>query len=332
MNNVPRHTHPEDTSELLSSYLDGAPDIAERRRTEAFLQSCQACSTDLADLRSIRSLLRELPAPVPPRSFTLDQSVARPRLRLFPIFRSASLVAALLLVVVLGVDMLGRGSRMAATTALAPVADQTGGGPAPESGLSLRSAATPAPAAAAPPPQGAAEAGGGAAAAATTGAAAGEAALAPAQAEATAAAAGAAAGGSALTGTTVTAAGEAAQTTGQAAATTEAAAGAAGGATGTEVGATAADALQSVPTPEALQTPAPQEEIAANEAYPAPVEELSKTDSSSVGTSTLDQPTLSPEQTARPRTANPWRVLEYLLAALVLFLGSAAWWTARRQL
>ena len=329
MNNVPRHTHPEDTSELLSSYLDGALDIAERRRTEAFLQSCPACATDLADLRSIRALLRELPAPVPPRSFTLDQSVARPRLRLFPIFRSASLVAALLLVVVLGVDVLGRDSRMAATTALAPAAGQTGGGPAPESGLSLRSAATPAAAAAAPPPQGAAEAGAGAAGAATTGAAAGEAALAPAQAAATAAAA---AGGSARTEATVTAAGEAAQTTGQAEATAEAAAEAAGGAAATEVGATAADALQSVPTPEALQTPAPQEEIAANEAYPAPGEELSKTDSSSVGTSTLDQPTLRPEQAARPRITNPWRVLEYLLAALVLFLGSAAWWTARRQL
>src|SRR5688500_7232984 len=106
MTTIPRHTHSEDTAELLSSYSDDALDVVERRRAEALLQSCGACAADLADLRSLKAALEALPAPLPRRSFTLDLASLQPRRLLFPIFRFASLAAAILLVVTLGVDAL----------------------------------------------------------------------------------------------------------------------------------------------------------------------------------------------------------------------------------
>jgi len=64
-----------------------------------------------------RELLRELPNVQPRRSFTLDPATVAPQRRLlFPTLRWSSLVAALLFVVVLGVDVLG-GSAPGAPTA-----------------------------------------------------------------------------------------------------------------------------------------------------------------------------------------------------------------------
>ncbi len=75
MTTYPRHTHTNDTSELLSGYLDGALDVVERRRADQLLADCAACAAELADLRTLRTLLRELPTPLPRRSFTLDPDV-----------------------------------------------------------------------------------------------------------------------------------------------------------------------------------------------------------------------------------------------------------------
>src|SRR3954454_9691526 len=104
MTNLGQHTHPDDLSELLSAYVDDAVDVVERRRVEAALESCAACAADLADLRSLHTMLRQLPPPLPRRSFTIDPATVRPQRRLFPIFRFASLAAALLLLFVVGFD------------------------------------------------------------------------------------------------------------------------------------------------------------------------------------------------------------------------------------
>lgn len=117
MKNALRHNHPDDASELISSYLDEALSLVERRRVDRLLHECDACSAELQELRALRQLLRSVPAPLPRRSFTLDPSVGAPRMRLFPIFRFASLAAALLLFVVLGFDALGRGAQPQATSA-----------------------------------------------------------------------------------------------------------------------------------------------------------------------------------------------------------------------
>ncbi|HSH82685.1 MAG TPA: hypothetical protein VLA19_29485, partial [Herpetosiphonaceae bacterium] len=101
-----RHTHSDDTGELLSAYLDNALDVVERRRADQLLSVCAACAAELADLRALRTLLRELPTPLPTRSFTLDPARVRARPRLFPVFRIATFATALLLVAVIGVDAL----------------------------------------------------------------------------------------------------------------------------------------------------------------------------------------------------------------------------------
>src|SRR5919199_1937605 len=194
------HTHPDDTNELLSSYLDDALDAAERRRVDELLQTCPGCATDLADLRTLRAALRVLPAPLPRRSFTLDPAVVRPRSRLFPIFRFASLAAAVLLFLVLGVDALSSQRGRVASTASAPESGaasgaetySTGGGTA--AGAASQAAEAPATAAAAMAARGIGEA----TSEAASEAAAGGGASAPAQA--TMGAAAAAPGGPASTG------------------------------------------------------------------------------------------------------------------------------------
>lgn len=99
------HNHSEDISELLSAYSDGNVDLVERRRVEAYLQRCPACAQELQELRLLKQMLRELPTLQPRRSFTLDPTqVAPPRRLLFPTLRWATLVAAALLVVLLGVE------------------------------------------------------------------------------------------------------------------------------------------------------------------------------------------------------------------------------------
>src|SRR5919199_6796242 len=145
------HTHPDDTNELLSSYLDDALDPAERRRADELLRTCPGCAADLADFRTVRAALRTLPAPLPRRSFTLDPAVVRPRSRLFPIFRFASLAAAVLLFLVLGVDALSSQRGRVTSTASAPASGaetySSGGGAA--AGTAPQAAEAPATAAAA---------------------------------------------------------------------------------------------------------------------------------------------------------------------------------------
>lgn len=71
MGNDVIHTDWERQRESLSAYLDdelSASDMAEMR---AHLATCAECQRELAALRQTRALLRALPTPALPRSFTL---------------------------------------------------------------------------------------------------------------------------------------------------------------------------------------------------------------------------------------------------------------------
>lgn len=163
------HNHAEDTSELLSAYVDSALDVPEQRRAEAQVRDCPGCAQEVRDLRVFKTLLQDLPAMQPRRSFTLDPATAiGPRRLLFPTLRLATLVASLLFFVVLGVDVLSLGGRgasapSASQTREAPAGserdafklDQSGGG-APES---AELAAASAAASTAPAPDGGAAGG-----------------------------------------------------------------------------------------------------------------------------------------------------------------------------
>ncbi len=62
----------------LGEYLEGNLVPSERRRTELHLEECSACSEELAGLRRVRELLRELPTPEPP-PFLADAVMAQLR-------------------------------------------------------------------------------------------------------------------------------------------------------------------------------------------------------------------------------------------------------------
>ena len=102
-------TEHERVAALLSAYIDERVDTGERRLVEKHLQACAACRTDLATLRATVQAVQAMPAPRLPRSFTLPRSMARqPRPNwTFPIFRTATVVAAALFVMVLAGDMAG---------------------------------------------------------------------------------------------------------------------------------------------------------------------------------------------------------------------------------
>ena len=113
------------TQELntLSAYLDGELSIAEQEKLEALLNR----ETDLRDrleaLRKTRLLVRRLPRQNAPHNFTLTADMVEVYKKnpqpLVPILRLASSLAAILLVVLFGVELLigGRlqfGSQLAA--------------------------------------------------------------------------------------------------------------------------------------------------------------------------------------------------------------------------
>jgi anti-sigma factor RsiW len=127
------HNHSDESNELLSAYIDGAVDAAERRRAERLIDSCAACAQEVQELRMFRQLLRDLPNVQPRRSFTLDPAtVAPPRRLLFPTLRWSSLVAAALFLVVLGVDVLGVVGSPSMKISSAPGAAQGSPAAAPE--------------------------------------------------------------------------------------------------------------------------------------------------------------------------------------------------------
>ncbi len=71
------HDDQEQLTEALSAYLDGALEGAERDMLERHLATCDACRAELAGLRRVGALLRALPEPALPHSFTLPAATTR---------------------------------------------------------------------------------------------------------------------------------------------------------------------------------------------------------------------------------------------------------------
>jgi|SRR5690242_147516 len=69
----------DEQRERLSVYLDGELGAEERAALERHLPGCARCQAELADLRGVRALLRALPTPAAPRSFTLPDDGAVPQ-------------------------------------------------------------------------------------------------------------------------------------------------------------------------------------------------------------------------------------------------------------
>jgi len=105
-----RKSEHEKIRSLLSPYLDGEVSDREREAVDRHLRTCASCASEMESLRWAVGLFAQLPPEPLPRSFVLRDADARPapltiRLpRLYPLLRGATLVTALLLVVVLTLD------------------------------------------------------------------------------------------------------------------------------------------------------------------------------------------------------------------------------------
>jgi hypothetical protein len=127
-----------DTNAMLSAYVDGELDFADRRRVEELIRSDSSYAQEVEELRLLKGWLQDLPTPAPRRSFTLDPATApRPRRLLFPTLRWATAVAAVLLMLTVSVDVLenigsgfGGGAPAALTTSAGGAASSASGGAA----------------------------------------------------------------------------------------------------------------------------------------------------------------------------------------------------------
>lgn len=106
---------------MLSAYIDGELCPEEQALVKAHLAECESCARNLRTLRRTVELLGELPAVHAPRSFAISQ--ARPVERLgwaYTHLRSATALAAILLVIVLAGDvfLVGRAPAVAPAPAV----------------------------------------------------------------------------------------------------------------------------------------------------------------------------------------------------------------------
>jgi hypothetical protein len=110
----------------LSAYLDDALSAKERQELETRLEREPALQQRLKSLRKTKIILGYLPHQQAPRNFTLTPDMVADRTRkkppLFTALKFASSLAAILLVVLFGVEiMLGRGLQIGPITAKAPM-------------------------------------------------------------------------------------------------------------------------------------------------------------------------------------------------------------------
>lgn len=116
--------------ELLSSYLDGQLSPADATRLEARLLVEPDLRSVLRDLRSARTMLRQLPMRKAPRNFKLTPKMVGknpPLPRAYPAFRFTSALATILLFLSFGLNFL-RPQLLAAQ----PTGFGMGGGGAPD--------------------------------------------------------------------------------------------------------------------------------------------------------------------------------------------------------
>ena len=126
---------------LLSAYLDGRTSRAELALVERHLKSCTDCARTLATLSATVAAVKQLPRVRAPRSFALPRSMAKqPRSTpwLYPLLRTATALATLLLVIAVAGDVYTRFTLFSTSAPMvAPAA-------LPSTSIAMQAAATPA--------------------------------------------------------------------------------------------------------------------------------------------------------------------------------------------
>lgn len=96
----------------LSAYMDGELPASEAARVEKHLRECNRCQRELDSLCRLTDLMRQVPTKAVPRPFFISEETATerrgPRARswVYGTLRTASVLATLLLVFVIGGDLL----------------------------------------------------------------------------------------------------------------------------------------------------------------------------------------------------------------------------------
>lgn len=130
---------PEKELQQISAYLDDELSGRDRARLRERIEQDPTYRAALHALQQTRDLLRELPQVPPPRNFTLTPEMAgvQPRRSWFPSRQLATVLTALLLAVVVGVDALTSSQRTMALSspgeelrAMAPPAAEEAEAPA----------------------------------------------------------------------------------------------------------------------------------------------------------------------------------------------------------
>ncbi len=137
--------------EVITAYLDGALPPAERQRFEQQMSQDATLRAEVERQRQTRQLLRQLPPRQTPRNFTLDPALygrpaRQPLVTYYPALRAATVLTAVFLFFIVGLNIFSSGAGSMATApdmavsqfavetaAEEPVSEETSGGAAPES-------------------------------------------------------------------------------------------------------------------------------------------------------------------------------------------------------
>lgn len=108
----------EKRQEALHAYLDDALRPRERQRFEQQLAQDADLRVELAQMRALKQQLRQLPRRQVPRNFTLDPArygrpAREPLVQAYPMLRAATVLTALLFVVLLGTNLFTSGAPVA---------------------------------------------------------------------------------------------------------------------------------------------------------------------------------------------------------------------------
>jgi anti-sigma factor RsiW len=126
-------TEQEKRQDFLTAYLDDSLSPRDRRRFEQRLEGDDALRADLAQQRTIKEAIGQLPRVRAPRSFTLDPSLygrpsSQPGLQLYPAMRIATVLALFVFITLLSIDVFvsdsGRSASISGADELAQLSEK----------------------------------------------------------------------------------------------------------------------------------------------------------------------------------------------------------------
>ena len=120
----------EKQQEMLAAYIDDALSPTERRQFEAQLARDEALAAQVRQQRLIKQRLSTMPRRRVPRTFALDPAVygkptPQPLFRLYPALQAATVLAALMLMFLVGLEAFGGAAQQATSEASVAMVEES---------------------------------------------------------------------------------------------------------------------------------------------------------------------------------------------------------------